>query len=179
MDNEIREKLESIRARMPISRERLDEECVYQAAFYAEVGDFVSQLKHEARQAKDRADFVAADLRDKARKNPGSFGISKVTIDAIEDAVVIHPEYQKASKFYLDTQYLADCASVLLAAAEQRKSMVKDAVSLFVHEYYSTKQDLTPERKVMSTVGEQDIVELRRKNAAQRQEETQGEELNE
>jgi len=179
METHIKERLDAIRARMPIDRMRLDEECVHQAAFYAEVGELVSELKRDYRVTKDRADYVAADLRHKARTNPGSFGIMKVTNDAIQDAVTIHPEYIKAQQEFLDAQYLAECASVLLVSAEQRKSMVKDAVSLFVHEYYSTRQDMTPEKNTLSNIGEEDITNLRRRNATNRETDNSGENVDE
>lgn len=179
MDPQLKEKLEEIRARMPIDRMQLDVECGQQAAFYAEVGELVTELKREFRVTKDRADYIAADLRDKARKNPGAFGIMKVTNDAIQDAVSIHPEYREAQEAFLEAQYLAECASVLLVSVEQRKSMVKDAVSLFVHEYYSTKQDMTPEKNVLSNIGEEDIVQMRRKNAVSREKEMSEENINE
>lgn len=172
----LQDRLRELKARLPIDRTRLGEECAGQAVLFGEIGEFVSELKRDARTAKDFLDLERSRVRKGIRENPGGAGISKLTESALEDAVITHDDYRKALTAYTEAQYLADCANVLITAAEERKSMIKDAVTLYVHEWYSTKDDLAPQKVDLNKVTEDRINDLRRSSAAQREQESQGEE---
>lgn len=171
MDN-IKEQLARFKAELPIDRDRLDEEVVGQASLYESVGSFVMALKRDARVKKEHLDFVKANMRSKIRGNPGAHGVSKPTVDAIEDASLTSSEYRKAFAEYSDAQYLADVGFVLLDAAGHRKSTLRDAVSLFVHQYYMSSQDMNPQRKAVAKVSEDEVLTHRQQLAAQRSEDT-------
>ena len=172
----LQDRLRELKSRMPIDRTRLDEECVGQAAMYADIGEFVSELKRDARNAKDFLDLEHSRLRKAIRENPGAYGIAKLTESALEDGVITHDDYRRALQSATEAQYLADCANVLIAAAEQRKSMIKDAVALYIHEYFSTKDDMAPQKVGMRKVTEERINDLRRGTAVEHEKEAQREE---
>jgi hypothetical protein len=104
-------------------------------------------------------------LKKDARQNPGKFGIAKITESALDEAIRVHGDYREAVKKYSEAQYLSDCASVLLTAVEQRKSMIKDVVSLTIHELYTAQQDMSSERsslvKAEAKATEDDIRQVR------------------
>lgn len=168
MSAEIRAKLESFKKKLPVDRIRLDEEAVGQSALYGEVGELVTELKAEARIAKNHLDFVKAKVRSDIRKNPAQHDVAKPTIDSVEDACLLSTEYITALSDYSEKQHLADAGAVLLEAAAQRKSIIRDAVSLFVHNYYMTTQDMGPEKRVMNEVSEDAALQHRRRSASQR-----------
>lgn len=172
----LQDRLRELKTRLPIDRTRLDEECSGQAVLYDEIGEFVAELKRDARTAKDFLDLERSRVRRGIRENPGSVGIAKLTESALEDAVITHDDYRKALTAYTEAQYLADCANVLMTAAEERKSMIKDAVTLYVHEWYSTKNDLAPQKVELNKVTEDRINDLRRSSAADREQDAQREE---
>jgi len=172
----LQDRLRELKTRLPIDRTRLDEECAGQASLYNEVGEIVAELKRDARTARDFVDRERSRLRKEIRGNPGAHGISKLTESALEDGVNTHPDYIKAQQSCTEAQYLADLSGTLAIAAEERKSMIKDAVTLFVHEYYSTKDDLAPQKTNMQQVTEDEINRIRRQAAVEQQAETQREE---
>ena len=160
---EIQAKLNEFRSKLSIDPNRLEDECVYQSALYAEVGEFAAELRRDAKVAKERLDYEKARLQKDVRTNPANYGISgKTTEGSIEEAVLIHADYRKALSDSIDASYIADCANVLTVAVEQRKSMIKDCVTLWVHEYYGLSQNLGAERKTIAKVSEEEIVALRR-----------------
>lgn len=178
--SQLSERLHGFRDRLKIDGSRLGEECLGQAVLYNQIGELVAQVKYASRIAKDTLDFTEARLKKEARANPGLFGIQKVTESALEEAVKTHDEYRSAQKEYGDLQYLADCATVLLTSAEQRKSMLKDSVSMAIHELYSTQHDLSQDQNQLvsaqAKVNEEDVMNIRRANARARELESQQQE---
>lgn len=172
----LQDRLRELKTRLPIDRTRLDEECAGQASLYNEIGEIVAELKRDARTAKDFVDRERSRLRKEIRENPGLHGISKLTESALEDGVNTHPDYIKAQQNYAEAQYLADLSATLVTAAEERKSMIKDAVTLFVHEFYSTKDDLGSAKANMQAVTEDQINQIRRQAAQEQQTDAQREE---
>ncbi len=167
----LQDRLRELKPRMPIDRTRLDEECAGQAVLYNEVGEIVAELKRDARTAKDFVDRERSRIRKEIRENPGAHGISKLTESALEDGVNTHPDYLKACQQYAEAQYLSDLGASLITSAEERKSMIKDAVTLYIHEYYSTKDDLAPQKSNMQQVTEDGINRIRRQAAQEQQSE--------
>jgi len=180
--SDLSDRLTSFRSSLKIDGSNLGEECMGQAVLYEQIGQVVADIKKIARAAKDTMEFTAARLKKEARTNPGQFSIVKITESALDEAVRVHTEYQMAQQDYAEAQYLSDCATVLLAAAEQRKSMLKDSVSLAIHQLYSSQHDLSKSRNQLAgaqgEVHEQDVNEVRRANAAARVDEAQQEEEN-
>lgn len=163
--------LEAFKKQLPVDRTQLGEECLNQPTLYWQIGELVSGIKSNARIMKDNLEFVTARLKKDARQNPGMFGIAKVTESALDEAIHVHNDYRDAVKKYSEAQYLSDCASVLLASVEQRKSMLREAVSLTIHELYSAQQDMSGDRaallKAESNVTEDEIRQAR--SAARRE----------
>lgn len=162
------EQIKEFKEKLPVNKHQLDVECSQQAPLYNEVGELVKSLKHSARVAKDHLEFVKAKIKDDMRRNPGKYGMAKTTVDAIEDACVVSEEYQTALTKYSEDQYLSDLGEVTLEATGQRKSLIRDAVTLFVHEYYMTSQDMSSQKREISNVSEEEILKHRRDTAQQR-----------
>jgi len=180
-DTDLSQRLASFRNSLKIDGNNLGGECLGQAVLYEQIGLLVADIKRTARAAKDTMEFTAARLKKEARANPGQFGIAKTTESALEEAVKVHNEYRGVQEKYAEAQYLADCAGVLLMAAEQRKSMLKDSVSMQIHELYSAQHDLSKDQNRLSgaqgDVNEADINNVRRAVAAAREEEEKQEDI--
>jgi len=175
MLEDIRKQLEEFRKQLPIDRDRLESEAAGQASLYESIGSFIMDLKSEARVKKDHLEFVRADIRNKIRANPASYGLLKPTVDAVEDACQVNTEYRAALTDSSDAQHLADAGFVMLEAAGQRKSTLRDVVSLFIHQYYMSSQDMAPEKKSLSKVSEEEVLVHRQRIAVQRVEDTKEE----
>lgn len=176
---EVRGRLRSFRDALRIDGNNLGEECLGQAVLYEQIGELVAQIKGSTRASKDTLDFTMARLKKEARTNPERFSLTKITEAALDEVVNTHDEVVSAKKEYAEAQYLSDCASVLLTAAEQRKSMLKDSVSLAIHQLYSSQHDLSQDQYKLTAAGskvnEDDINNVRRAVAVARQNEPENE----
>jgi len=168
MDKNTREILDELKAKLPINQYALDVECRNQAALLEEVGELTAAIRKEAKVAKEHVEYVKADLANKIRKNPEKYGLTKTTDSAVSSAVILQKEYQEAVKKMLDLTEEAECFSTLLTAVEQRKSLIRDAVSLFIHQYYSS-QELTSEESDVRKVTEEQIISKRIEKARARE----------
>jgi hypothetical protein len=176
---ELKAKLLEFKAALPLDPNSLDTECVNHATLYDDIGTFVADLRQTARVAKNHLDFTFARLRKEIRENPAKFGVSKATGDAVDDAAKAHKDYADALQDYSDKLYLSDCGGVLKESAEHRKANLRDAVSLYVHNYYKAGPDAYA-KSMMSEVEEEDLKKHRRKlRAAQRESEAKEEEHDE
>ena len=167
MDQRYRLQLEELRIKLPIDQHNLDEECRNQAVLYDGVGDLAMNVRTEARQAKEHLEFTKADLSTKIRKDPSKYGIDKVTEASIDAVIRLQKEFEDANKEAIEAAGISDAFGVLLSAVEQRKSMLKDLVSLYIYQYFNTKQDLDLQRTTqrIDAVTEDEITEFRNRKA--------------
>jgi len=121
MNDDIRELLNELKAKLPVDQFNLELECRNQAALLEEVGEIAASVKKEAKVAKEHLEFVKADLSNKIRRNPEEYGLTKVTESGVASTIVLQEEYQEALKKAIDLSEEADCFSTLLLAVEQRK----------------------------------------------------------
>ena len=169
MDKESRDLLNELKSRLPVDQYNLEVECRNQPALLEEVGEIAAEVKRRSRAAKEHLEYVKADLSTKIRRSPETYGMSKVTDASVMTSVVLQSEYQKAVEEMLDAMEQADSFSTLLVAVEQRKSLIRDVVSLFIHEYYSS-QKLINEEHNLGKVTEEQIIKQRIENAKKEEE---------
>ena len=165
------DKITDLRGRLQINQFDLETECVNQPVLYDEVGQLATDAKSCARSAKDELDYIKAFIESEVRKNPEKFGVAKVTESSVNAAVTINQRYVDASRKYIDAQRLSDSLTVLQFAAEQRKSMIKDLVSLYIYAYYQQQQsvNMSTEQKYVENATVDEIVARRREIAKQRE----------
>jgi hypothetical protein len=139
MDNEEMKSFRvSVRSRLLIDGYQLIEECKKQPAFYEEVSSELAEIKHAAKKAKAVVEFTKAELERAIRKDPEKFDMVKTTETAIIAAVTIQDEYQDALTKQRDAERLVDSVQACVFAVEQRKSMIRDLVSLFTYNYVNS-----------------------------------------
>lgn len=152
MNEQTRERLNDLRQRLSIDPYDLETECVGQSSLFAEVGDLATEARSVAKKAKDTLDFTRADLSFKIRKEPAKYGLEKTTEASIEATIIIQAEYQQAANAVIETQRVADAFNVLQDSVAQRKSMLKDLVSLFIYNYYMSRAEMGSERRQVNEV---------------------------
>lgn len=166
MTDEDRDILEDFRARLPLDRLELEEECCEQAIVYDEIGSWVAEVRARAKIAKEHISFVESELSLEIRKNPVDFDLpvdKKPTEGTVVATIKIHEKYKKVFLDYVEADRLANEASTLLISAEQRKSGLRDLVRLYVNNYYS--QDDSGLDTSKWEQGEKAILDQRRRRA--------------
>jgi len=158
---ELREALEELRSELPINPIELDEECRRQPEKFELVGQFATQAKALSRKAKDNLDYIEAEVKSKIRQNPEEFGlVGRITNDAVNEATTIHKDVMEAKRDYIEISKISDSLAILVQSMEQRKAMIRDLVSLYVHNYYSN-HSLAGEEKSLDEQFEEDLAEER------------------
>lgn len=153
------------KSRLPIDLYELEKECAQQPIVYDDIGEWVSEIKAKAKIAKEHVEFVKAGLSLTIRKNPTSYGLKeKPTEGSIAVVIALEEDYRLAFREYIDADKLANEASVLLTAAEQRKSSIRDLVRLYVNSYFSKNDALGDEDWKQA---EQAIIEERNRRASE------------
>ena len=164
MDAGFRDLLNEFGGKLGIDRFNLEIEACNQPILLEEVGSVKVDAKRQAKDAKDKLELIKSKLLLDMKRNPGKFNLDKPTVAA---AIICEPEYQTALKEFNVLDEQSDAIDVVYAAVEQRKSLIREAVSLYVHEYYS-KQPMKKEEEALEGVTQQDIIELKRKRFLER-----------
>ena len=86
---------------------------------------------------KLRLEVVTADLSNKARLDPDSFGIQRITEASITTAVKSSPEFLEAYENWVKAKMEADLVDKAVASMEQRKRMLELLVTLHGQEYFA------------------------------------------
>jgi hypothetical protein len=158
---ELQDTLAECRSMLRINPMELDEECRRQPEKFEAVGQLATRAKALSRKAKDLLDYTESEIKSKVRRDPANYGLTgKVTNDAVNETVEIQTELQDAKRDYIELSKLSDGFSILVNSMEQRKAMLRDLVSLYVHKYYSN-QSLSGEERSLDKNFEEDLAEER------------------
>ncbi|RLF30294.1 MAG: hypothetical protein DRN14_00115 [Thermoplasmata archaeon] len=95
------------------------------------------EAKERADHAKLKMDVLEAKLSSKARLDPDSFGIAKVTEGSIAAAIKIHPEFLEAQEEHISARADFHMLERAVEAMEQRKRMIEILVTLHGQQYFA------------------------------------------
>lgn len=131
-----------------IDETALDVEWLQQPNLMYKYARHQAQTKKAMDEAKERLDFIKAKLEMNIRANPGDYGLSKVTESAIASTILLQPEYQEASKKYIEAKYENEVAVAAVRAIDQKKTALENLVKLLNVSYFagpSAPRDLSLE----------------------------------
>lgn len=149
MDQILFGKLEDFRTRLAIDRNNLEQECQIQSLLYEEISGEVQTAGYLRNQAKADFENAEAELLCNVKEKPALFGFDKPpSADHANAKVKCQSKYLELQKAYFEADRTARALGGLLEAAAQRKSMLRDLVDLFVHQYFSNQDLATPSSRV-------------------------------
>ena len=131
-----------------IDETALDVEWLQQANLMYKYARYQAETKKAMDEAKERLDFIKAKLEMDIRANPENYGLSKVTESAVASTILLQPEYQEASKKYIEARYENDVAAAAVKAIDQKKPALANLVKLLSVSYFagpSAPRDLSLE----------------------------------
>jgi len=123
-----------------IDLNNLHEECSRQPVNYARLGVLVSHLRAEAKAAKDRYYGKRAELAIGVRSGKVLFEAGRITDAAIESFLDAEEGVRAAKQEMIDAEERADAAGIVLDAFDQRRTMLKAEVDLWVGRYFGEGQ---------------------------------------
>ncbi len=122
---------------LEIDKFALDDELLLQAILYLKWSEAKAQAEMERDKSKEQLDLVKAKLDISIRKNPGIFGLEKITEGAISNIILVQDEYQQAEIAYLEYRYSHNVISGALEALNHKKSALENLVKLFLNNYWA------------------------------------------
>ena len=165
--SELSEFIADVRGRVPINEFDLIDECKKQPAFFEEVSSEVGRFKSLAKKAKAKVEFTKAKLTLDIRKDPEKFSIvGKLTETTIDATAIVQPSYQDALREQYKAEKDADSLQSLVFVLEQRKSMIRDLVSLNNHDYRNSEPVIPRSSKVDGDRRADEITNIRRRKVA-------------
>lgn len=124
-----------------IDHANLDKEWIRQATLSRAAGRREADAKHEHAQAKAALDVVCARLRIDIRERPELYGFKgKPTVDQVESALVLRPEYADAVREVNLAKRDADYANADTIAFIDRRKGLERLVELLALDYYAEKE---------------------------------------
>ena len=120
-----------------IDETALDVEWLQQSNLMYKYARYQAETKKAMDEAKERLDFIRAKVEMDIRTNPESYGLSKVTESAIASTILLQPEYQEASKKYIEAKYENDVATAAVRAIDQKKTALENLVKLLSVSYFA------------------------------------------
>jgi hypothetical protein len=120
-----------------IDETALDVEWLQQSNLMYKYARYQAETKKAMDEAKERLDFIRAKVEMDIRANPENYGLSKVTESAIASTILLQPEYQEASKKYIEAKYENDVATAAVRAIDQKKTALENLVKLLSVSYFA------------------------------------------
>jgi len=152
--------LTDLRERIEVDRNELELEEEKQTSIHLEVGDLRVEAKRTVRQLEVDIKFLRSYLDGMIRENPGNYGIAKITGTAVDSAIMRNGEYREMENKLIDAQTISDHFQILLSTVEERKSLLKDLVSLYIYNYYSQNSH-SGEKNKMQELAEERLLRFK------------------
>lgn len=122
---------------LKIDDSALDLECLDQADLMRIYTREQADLQREEELAKERLDFVQAELDKNIRSDPDRYGLDKITEGAIRNTIVLDEEYKVASKAFINAKYENNVCKGTVRALDHRRNMIENLVKLHGQSYFA------------------------------------------
>jgi hypothetical protein len=133
-----------------IADDALDIEFCEQPTLFMKYSRNVAEMERLKDLAKEKLDFVKADLDRKIRMNPEKYGVDKITDKVVENTIIVQEDYKTASTDYIQAKFEWTNAKGVADAFEQRKSCLEGLAKLLGQQYFAgpkLPRQLEDERK--------------------------------
>ena len=124
-------------ADVAIDQSALDVEWLEQAPLMMKYGRHMAERKSEMDLCKEQTDAIRASLDSEVRATPEKFGLAKITETAINNVILLHPDFQEIQDQYAKARYEYEMARVALSAIECRKTALENLVKLHGQMYFA------------------------------------------
>lgn len=133
---------------LAIDETALDLEWLGQSMLMIKYVEASASARREVDRMKERLSVKRAELAKNIRKNPGDWGIEKVTNDSVNECIITEKSYKDVQDDLIDAQYEYQMASGAVQAVEQRKQALENMSKLLGLQYFAgpkTPRDLPHE----------------------------------
>jgi hypothetical protein len=121
-----------------IDPDQLDKEWLKQPRLYISLAAEAADARQQYESMKAALSEHEASLASKIRTDPESFGISKPTEKAIEEAVRAAKKTKRLEQELAEAKYELDMAQVAVQACSDRREALKHLTQLWMASYYGS-----------------------------------------
>lgn len=120
-----------------IDENHLDKECIRLPGDYLRFSILAADKRREYDEAEAELKVVIAEVSKAVREAPDDYGIEKVTVEAVNSAVLTHPRVIKYQKRALAKKHGYDVAQAVVWSLEHKKRSLTLMVNLHGMGYFS------------------------------------------
>ncbi len=132
MENELNYELD-----VSIDESALDLELLHLSSLTLKYNIHLANCRLAMDKAKDRMEFVRAEIMSKMRKNPDDFKIGKVTEGALSEALLQQKEYKAEQQAFNSARYDYEVAQAASRSMQDKKTALETLVKLHGQNYFS------------------------------------------
>ena len=142
-----------------IDQDALDVEWLNQASLFGKWSRLHADAEAKVGRLKHRLEVMEADLDNKVRTKPKSYGIAgeRITEGAIKSAIILTKEHQELNSLYLKAQHNQAIIMSAVRSLAHKRDALENLVRLLGSEYFSgplAPRDLNAEAIQKRTSGE-------------------------
>lgn len=120
-----------------IDKYNLDEECANQPDLYRDHAQLLADAKFNLDENEAEFELVKAELDRAIRKTPRKYGITRVSERAIDNAVILQPEYQQAARLVREAKHAVETLKGAVITLEHRKQSLENLTYLQGQGYFA------------------------------------------
>lgn len=120
-----------------IDETALDVEWLEQASLMIKYARHAADCRMNLDLAKERVDYVKAELDKAIRENPKEFKMEKITESAIQNVIITQRKYMDAEEKLIHARYELDIANAAVRAMDARKDALENLVRLHGQQYFA------------------------------------------
>lgn len=121
-----------------IDQDALDEECVKQPKLYFKWAKKLADARMAHEEAEANHKLVEAELDDKIREDPESYGLEKITEAAIKATIPKQVEFTESQQKVYHARHKVNILQAGVTALEHKKRSIENLVQLHGQNYFST-----------------------------------------
>lgn len=108
---------------------------------------YLARAQKELDAAEARLSLAKADAAAEIRDDPDTYGLTKVTVDAVKDAVVSHSVVKRKDEECREAKYQLELLRGVVFAIEQRKRALIALTEIRQREWTSDLDGMSPARR--------------------------------
>lgn len=116
---------------------RLEDEWSNQPLLVQEYSEKLAKARKELEELENHLELVKAKVGKAVRTDPESYGIDRITVDAVNSEITMSKEYQSTLSEIVDKRYQVDLLKGMISALDNRKKALEKQVELFLTGYFS------------------------------------------
>ncbi len=128
-----------------IDPNNLDKDCCRLPKLTRQWGIELAMARRKTAEAKNKVKLVRAETRQAIRADPASFGIEKITVDAVDDALELYVTYQDAQRDLILMQEAEDVLDANIRAIRELSESLSNMTKLHGQMYWSRTGGADPE----------------------------------